>query len=104
MLNAWIDQWRAQSLPIGFLIAYLLQAAMYVGSAGEIGAVYGTLRRKLGIGSLIDAKPLPANQLRDEIVRSLGACFIFAIPTLVFLHYSTTIWPVSWLQAAWQVG
>jgi Delta7-sterol 5-desaturase len=104
MLNIWIDQWRAQPLPIGFLIAYLLQVAMYVGAAGEIASVYGILRRYLGLGALIDARPLPSHQLRHEIGRSLLVCLIYAVPTLLFLHYGNDAWPASWQQALWQVG
>jgi sterol desaturase/sphingolipid hydroxylase (fatty acid hydroxylase superfamily) len=107
MLHTWIDQWRALPLPLGILVAWLIQVAMYVGAAGEISTVYGIARRHLGIGSLIDTNPLPPHQLRDEIVRSLGACLIYAVPTLAFLHYSSiapsSIWPESLLQAAWQV-
>lgn len=104
MLENWIDQWRAQPLPIALLIAYLLQIAMYIGAAGEIGIVYGALRRHFKIGALIDDRPLPRRQLRLEIARSLAACAIYAIPTLLYLHYSVTPWPNSWLQAGWQVG
>lgn len=104
MLNAWIDQWRALSLPAGFLVAYLLNLAMYVGSAGEISIVYGVLRRHLRIGALIDTRPLPRHQLRHEICRSLFVCLIYAVPTLLFLHYGHHLWPTSWQQALWQVG
>lgn len=104
MLDTWIVQWHAQPLLAGFLIAYLLQVAMYVGAAGEISTVYGLLRRGLRIGALIDTRPLPRHQLRHEIGRSLFCCFIYAIPTLLFLHYPlSTTWPASWPQAAWQV-
>lgn len=103
-LNTWIDQWRTQPLPIGFLIAYLLQMAIYLGAAGEISSVYGILRRCLGIGGLIDARPLPNRQLRDEIRRSLLVCPIYAMPTLLYLHYGSDVWPTSWQQALWQVG
>jgi sterol desaturase/sphingolipid hydroxylase (fatty acid hydroxylase superfamily) len=104
MLNEWIDQWRALSLPGAFAIAWLLQVAMYVGAATEISLVYGLLRRRFGVGALIDARPLARHQLRDEVLRSLAACGIFALPTLVYLHYGETVWPASWQQALWQVG
>jgi sterol desaturase/sphingolipid hydroxylase (fatty acid hydroxylase superfamily) len=104
MLNTWIDQWRALPLSIGFLIACLLQIAMYFGAAGEITTVYGALRRRLNIGGLIDARPLPNHQLRNEIGRSLLVCPIYAVPTLLYLHYGSDVWPASWPQALWQVG
>jgi Delta7-sterol 5-desaturase len=108
MPNALIDQWYAQPLAIGLLIAWLLQAAMYIGAAGEIGTVYGVLRRRFNIGALIDATPLQKNQVRDEIIRSLGMCLIYAVPTLAFLHYSPAgmrpaVWPETLLQATWQI-
>lgn len=104
MLETWIDQWRALSWPLGFLIAWFTQLAMYVGAAGEITIVYGALRRYFNIGSLIDNRPLPHRQLRREISRSLVACLIYAVPTLLYLHYSDDLWPNSLLQAAWQIG
>lgn len=104
MLDSWIDQWRALPLPAGFAIACLLQVALYIGAAGEISVVYGLLRRRFGIGGLIDARPLPSRQLRQEMARSLSVCPVFAIPTLLFLHYSNDVWPTSWQQASWQVG
>ena len=105
MLNTWIDQWLALPLALGFAVAWLVQVAMYVGAAGEISIVYGFLRRHLGIGGLIDSRPLPPGQLRQEIIRSLLVCPIFAAPTLLFLHYPlATLWPGSWQQALWQIG
>lgn len=104
MLETWIDSWRALSLPAAYLIACCVQALMYFAAAGEISTVYGLLRRHFGIGSLIDARPLPDRQLRNEIGRSLLACPIYAVPTLIFLHYNNSIWPASWQQALWQIG
>jgi Delta7-sterol 5-desaturase len=103
MLENWIDIWRMQPLLVGFVIAYLSQVAMYIGAAGEIALVYGTLRRYFNIGALIDSRPLQPRQLRNEIIRSLGACFIYGLTTLLYLYYSSSIWPDSWLQALWQV-
>lgn len=103
-IDSWITQWRALSLPLGFLVACLLNAALYVGAAAEISIVYGVLRRFFRVGALIDARPLPHRQLRNEIRRSLLVCPIFAVPTLLYLHYSNDVWPASWQQALWQVG
>lgn len=104
MLQTWIEHWRMQPLPVAFLVAFGIQMAMYLGAAGEIAGVYALLRRRFGIGALIDTRPLAPRQLRDEIRRSLRACTIHAIPTVLFLHYSDTIWPASWREAAWQVA
>jgi sterol desaturase/sphingolipid hydroxylase (fatty acid hydroxylase superfamily) len=104
MLETWIDQWRALPLASCYLVACVLQMAMYIAAAGEITTVYGILRRYLGIGALIDARPLPSRQLRNEVVRSLLACPVYAVPTLLFLHYGTSVWPDSWQQALWQAG
>ena len=104
MLETWIDSWQALPLPASYLIACSIQALMYFGAAGEITTVYGILRRRLGIGALIDARPLPSRQLRDEIGRSLLVCPIYAVPTLLYLLYSDQIWPASWWQALWQVA
>jgi sterol desaturase/sphingolipid hydroxylase (fatty acid hydroxylase superfamily) len=112
MLEHWIDTWRTQPVAIGFMVAYFIQLAMYVGAAGEITLVYGALRRYLKIGALIDARPLIQQQLRHEIGRSLGVAPIYAVPTLLYLYYvpndatnyATHIWPASWPQAIWQIG
>jgi len=112
MIHTWISQWHDQSLLSGFLIAYLIQIAMYIGAAGEITLVYGMLRRYLKIGALIDDRPLLQQQLRHEIVRSLSVALIYAVPTLLYLYYSSNhssnysngIWPASWQQALWQIG
>lgn len=52
--------------------------AIYVGLAGLCLLATRRVLPRLGIGALIDPRPLPAGQVRGEILRSLSSITIFA--------------------------
>ncbi|MDR3414639.1 MAG: sterol desaturase family protein [Nevskia sp.] len=95
MPTAWIDHCRSLPLPGQFLIACLLQFAIYASLAGGVSILYGTLRR-LGHGELIDPRPLRPGQIRTEIAWSLLTCLVYAAFTVAGLHLAASATPASW--------
>ncbi len=89
-----------QALPLCFAI----QLLVYLLVTAAVWVAYGLLRLHLNIGGLLDPRPLKPRQIRQEMLRGISTCAIYAVYTFICLKLSSGLWPQAWLAGAAQLA
>jgi len=96
--------WKSLPAWQGLLLSFAIQLLVYLLVTAAVWAAYGLLRLHLNIGGLLDARPLKPGQIRQEMLRGISTCVIYAVYTFICLRLSSGLWPASWLAGATQLA
>lgn len=99
-----LTQWKELPVHWSFVVAYLMQLAIYVFFAAGTTLIFAISLRAFKNGAPLDVRPLRPNQIRFEVSHSLVTCAICAIYAVIGLRLSYGVWPASWLTAILQAA
>lgn len=95
-MNAWLTYWMTAPLAVALALAVAFHIVLYVTVASLFSLTVYRLFPALGIGALIDPRPLKPGQLKAEIGAGIRTACVIGVVSLLFRSLSEGIWSSAW--------